>query len=67
LPNATIGTKWAQRITRDAEISLLCGRHHDRVHLYDFEIETGNGGAYRVNPYRFRIRNPLVRTMRTRQ
>lgn len=47
--------------------ALLCGRHHDRVHLYDFEIVTGDDGAYLVNPYRFRIRKPLVQTHRTRR
>jgi hypothetical protein len=46
---------------------LICGRHHDRVHLYGYEIDTDTGGAYVVNPYKFRIRSSPVQTQRVRR
>jgi Domain of unknown function (DUF222) len=52
--------------TSVANGALICGRHHDRVHLYHYEIETDTGGAYVVNPWRFRIGAPLVQSHRTR-
>jgi hypothetical protein len=46
---------------------LICGRHHDRVHMYGYEIDTDTGGPYRVDTNRFRVRKPLVQTRRARR
>lgn len=53
--------------TSVANGALICPRHHDRVHVYGYEIDTDTGGAYMVNPYRFRTRKPLVQTHRIRR
>jgi hypothetical protein len=44
--------------------ALLCGRHHDRVHLYGYAIDVDGRGRYEVN--RYRAAESAARPKRTR-
>jgi hypothetical protein len=56
---------WAEGgATSVANGALLCGRHHDRVHLYGHTIDVDEHGGYRVS--RFRFASPRERTSTSR-